>query len=235
MSLEMAYIKPLEGGNTAEITAMFNPDQITYTKSNTWNLHHTNGQNLPEVSFASGVPATLAVTLLFDGTEDGQNVAKIINRLTELTKVNKELKGRRSSANGGDAPSNSFQGRPPTVRFHWGNYLSFDAVVQKVISRFSMFLDDGTPVRASVDVTFMQIADENAFPTQNPTSGGRTGERVHRLAPRETLDQVAYANFGRTSLWRALAAFNGIDDPMRIQAGDAILLPASIDDLKALA
>ena len=53
--------------------------------------------------------------------------------------------------------------------------------------------------------------------------------------PRETLDQVAYANFGRTGLWRALAAFNGIDDPLRVQAGDSILLPASIDDLKALA
>ena len=91
------------------------------------------------------------------------------------------------------------------------------------------------PVRASVDVTFMQIADENVFPNQNPTSGGRTGERIHRLGPRETLDQVAYASYGQTGLWRALAAFNGIDDPLRLQAGDAVLLPARIDDLKALA
>jgi hypothetical protein len=234
MTLEMATIKPLEPSGQAEIKAMFNPDHIIYTKTNTWNLHRTNGQNLPEVAFASGTPATLQVTLIFDGTEDGENIAKIVNKLTALTKVDKSLKGRRSNAQGGDAPSNSFQGRPPTVQFHWGSYLSFDAVIKQITSKFTMFLDDGTPVRASVDVTFMQIADEDAFPSQNPTSGGRTGERIHRLGPRETLDQVAYAAFGRTGLWRGLAAFNGIDDPLRLQAGDAILLPASADDLKAL-
>ena len=135
----------------------------------------------------------------------------------------------------GGAASQSQQHRPPTVSFMWGSYLSFDAVIQKVATRFTLFLDDGTPVRASVEVTFWQIADENVFPNQNPTSGGRTGERIHRLGPRETLDQVAYASYGQTGLWRALAAFNGIDDPLRLQAGDAILLPAKIDDLKALA
>ena len=60
----------------------------------------------------------------------------------------------------------------------------------------------GRPSRV-VDVTFKQIEDEDAFPKQNPTSGGRTGERVHRLGPRETLDQVAYDTFGDTGLWRA--------------------------------
>jgi hypothetical protein len=228
----MAYIQALEPEGQAPIEAMFNPDQIVYTKANNWNLHQTNGQNLPEVAFASGTPATLAVTLTFDGTEEGKDVSKTVNELTKLTKVSETLKGRRSTAAGGDVGTHSFQGRPPTVQFHWGTFLSFRAVIQRIVSKFTLFLDDGTPVRATVDVTFMQIADDGDFAKQNPTSGGRTGERVHRLAPRETLDQVAYATFGRTGLWRALAAFNGIDDPLRLQAGDPILLPASADDLK---
>lgn len=237
MTLEMAYIQALEPEGQDPIEAMFNPDSITYSKANSWNLHQTTGQNLPEVAFASGGPATLSVTLLFDGTEDGADVSKNVNKLTKLTKVDTNLKGRRSTAQGGDVkdPSKSFQGRPPTVQFHWGTFLSFRAVIQRINAKFNLFLDNGTPVRATVDVTFMQIADDGDFAKQNPTSGGRTGERVHRLAPRETLDQVAYANFGRTGLWRALAAFNGIDDPLRLQAGDAILLPPSADDLKALA
>jgi len=235
MTLEKAYIQALEPQEGERIEVMFNPDQITYTKANTWNLHLTNGQNLPEVAFASGAPATLSVTLTFDGTEDGTDVSKKVQKLTKLTKVDTSLTGRRSNAQGGDVGGHSFQGRPPTVRFHWGTFLSFRAVIQRIVSKFTLFLDDGTPVRALVDLTFMQIADDGDFASQNPTSGGRTGERIHRLAPRETLDQVAYANFGRTGLWRALAAFNGIDDPLRVQAGDPILLPASIDDLKALA
>jgi Contractile injection system tube protein len=232
MTLQKASIQPLEGSESM-IEAMFNPDLITYTKQNNWTYQPTNGQALPGGSFASGVPATLAVTLIFDGTEDGENVAKIINKLTKLTKVDDSLDN--GTAAGAHGHSQSQQHRPPKVSFMWGNYLSFDAVISKVISRFTLFLDDGTPVRASVDVTFTQIADENVFPSQNPTSGGRTGERIHRLAPQETLDQVAYASFGQTGLWRALAAFNGIDDPLRLQAGDAILLPAGVDDLKRFA
>lgn len=233
MTLQKAQIKPLDGSLTP-IDVMFNPDQIVYTKKNTWNIHPTNGQVLPAVSFTSSTPATLKVVLTFDGTEDGANVAHIVDRLAALTKVDQSLNnGTVGSGQGTTSQSN--QHRPPTVQFLWGTYLSFKAIIDTMTTTFTLFLDDGTPVRASVDVLFKQIEDENAFPNQNPTSGGRTGERVHRLGPRETLDQVAYAAFGQTGLWRALAAFNGIDDPMRLQAGDPILLPASIDDLKALA
>ncbi|HEX7472662.1 MAG TPA: hypothetical protein VF323_06240 [Candidatus Limnocylindrales bacterium] len=235
---QRAQIKPLDG-TLQPVNVMFNPDQITYTKRNKWNIHHTTGQVLPAVSFTSSDPATLHVVLMFDGTEtgktdDGKTVAHMIDELTALTKVDKELNNGTVGTKQG-TPSQSKQNRPPTVQFVWGSYLSFKAIIQTMTTTISLFLDDGTPVRASVDVTFQQIEDENAFPAQNPTSGGRAGERVYRLGPRETLDQVAYSRFGDTSLWRALAAFNGIDDPLRLQAGDPILLPASVDDLKALA
>jgi hypothetical protein len=242
MSLQKATITPEKG---EAITAMFNPDLITYSKTNVWNYAVTNGNRLPDGSFGHGSPATLHVTLMLDGTETGENISLIVDKLTKMTKVVDNLPNgtaptaaRSSPAAGGGgaaATSQSKQGRPPTVTFQWGTYLSFVAVIQNLTSKFSLFLDDGTAVRAQVDLTLWQIADEDAFAKQNPTSGGRTGERIHRLAPRETLDQVAYAVYGKTSLWRALAAFNGIDDPLRLQAGDPILLPASVDDLKALA
>jgi hypothetical protein len=232
MTLQMAQIKPLDG-SLDPVDVMFNPDQIVYTKKNTWNIHPTNGQILPAVSFTSSTPATLKVVLTFDGTEDGKDVAHMIDQLTALTKVDQSLNNGTVGSHQGTR-SQSRQHRPPTVQFLWGTYLSFKAIIDTMTTTFTLFLDDGTPVRASVDVLFKQIEDENAFPNQNPTSGGRTGERVYRLGPRETLDQIAYARFGDTSLWRALAVFNGIDDPLRLQAGDPILLPASADDLKAL-
>jgi hypothetical protein len=236
MTLQKAQIKPEPNGGDP-VDVMFNPDQITYTKQANWNFQHANGQTLPGGAFTGGVPPTLQVTLIFDGTEDGRDVAKIVDKLSAMTRVNSDLSNGTVSS-GGAHPhqvSPSQQHRPPTVQFTWGTFLSFKAAITKMISRFTLFLDDGTPVRASVDVTFTQIVDQEFFPPQNPTSGGRTGERIHRLAPRETLDQVAYAAFGQTGLWRALAAFNGIDDPLRLQAGDPILLPASVDDLKSLA
>jgi hypothetical protein len=237
MTLQKAQIKPLDG-NLKPIDVMFNPDQMVYTKKNTWNIHPTNGQILPKVSFTSSTPATLKVVLIFDGTETGKTpdektVAHVVDELTSLTKVDQKL-NNGTVGSGQGTRGQSKQHRPPTVQFLWGTYLSFKAIIDTMITTFTLFLDDGTPVRASVDVLFKQIEDENAFPKQNPTSGGRTGERVYLLGPRETLDQVAYNVFGETALWRALAAFNGIDDPIRLQAGDPILLPASADDLRAL-
>jgi len=222
--------------NGEELEVMFNPDQIKYTKVNTWNYQATNGQTLPPGSFSNSAPAKLDVTLWFDGTEKGEDVSKMVDKLASFMKVDTSLaNGAAAGSPRGHGQSQSQQHRPPTVTFLWGTYLSFVAVITNILGQFTLFLDDGTPVRASVAVTFQQIGDKDVFEPQNPTSGGRTGERIHRLAPRETLDQVAYESFGKTGLWRALAAYNGIDDPLRLQAGDAILLPPSVDDLKALA
>ena len=95
--------------------------------------------------------------------------------------------------------------------------------------------DHGDGMCLILTCAFQQIQPADEFPNTNPTSGGRTGERIVRLAPRETLDDVAYRSFGRTDLWRAIAAFNGIDDPLRLQPGAEILLPASVDDLEKFA
>ena len=35
----------------------------------------------------------------------------------------------------------------------------------------------------------------------------------------DTLASVAYAEYGDPTLWRPLAAFNGIDDPLRVPTG----------------
>ena len=156
---------------------MFNPDQIQYIKVEQLELPpRRTARACPPGSFSNGVPAILIVTLIFDGTENGENVAKTVNKLTSSPRsTSTSTTGGWPARAAPRTPSQSQQHRPPTVQFMWGTYLSFDAVIQKVITKFTLFLDDGTPVRASVEVTFMQIADEGVFPNQNPTSGGRTG------------------------------------------------------------
>jgi nucleoid-associated protein YgaU len=60
---------------------------------------------------------------------------------------------------------------------------------------------------------------------QNPTSGGRHVQRVHRVVSGDTLASVAYAEYGDPTQWRAVAAYNGIDDPMRVPMGTTLMLP----------
>jgi len=42
----------------------------------------------------------------------------------------------------------------------------------------------------------------------------------------DSLAHLAYKEYGDARLWRVLADFNGIDDPMRVIAGTDVLLPA---------
>lgn len=54
------------------------------------------------------------------------------------------------------------------------------------------------------------------------------GARAHQTSAGERLDQVAsnyYGAFGDPSLWRPLAEFNGVGDPLRIPAGTVLRVP----------
>lgn len=64
---------------------------------------------------------------------------------------------------------------------------------------------------------------------QNPTSGGLTARRAHHMIDGDSLASVAYAEYGDPALWRHVAAYNGIDDPLRIPRGSTLLLPPPED------
>jgi nucleoid-associated protein YgaU len=62
-------------------------------------------------------------------------------------------------------------------------------------------------------------------PKQNPTSGTIAVHRSHLVIAGDSLASLAYDEYGDPTMWRPLAAFNGIDDPLRIPEGSAVLLP----------
>jgi hypothetical protein len=50
----------------------------------------------------------------------------------------------------------------------------------------------------------------------------------------ETLAALAWREFDDPGLWRALAAFNGIDDPFRVRPGTRVLIPTA-DEARRIA
>jgi hypothetical protein len=214
------------------IICHFAPETITVKHTNNWRPHQPRfGQSLATPQFTKATPGTLNMTLWLDATEvPGQDVAGDAEKLFKLMRP-AYTQSNQIGGKAGKAP----QKRPPRVRFQWGATLSFKCVITSVTIKYTLFDPAGRPLRAQATCAFQQIQPADEFPNTNPTSGGRTGERVVRLAPRETLDDVAYRSFGRTNLWRAIAAFNGIDDPLRLQPGAEILLPPSVDDLEKFA
>jgi nucleoid-associated protein YgaU len=117
------------------------------------------------------------------------------------------------------------KGRPPKVIFSWGQTWLFKAVITSISQKFTMFIADGTPVRATLNVTFRQIEDEGALAKQNPTSGGIGGERLWTVNEGDTLGWIAFQELGDTSRWREIADVNRLTRVRRLRAGTVLVIP----------
>jgi hypothetical protein len=212
--LVKAVINNLDTNDSVE--CMFNPKEYTFTKQNEWNFVDRKGSNLPNPEFKSGRPATLKMQLFFDTFEAREDVrSEYTNKIWDLTRVNEDLKDRKTR-----------KGRPPLCRFQWGKAWSFKAVVTNIAQKFTLFQSDGTPVRATLDVTFQQVEDEGLYPRQNPTSGGGEGRKLRVVREGERIDWIATTEYGDPTLWRLIAQQNDLDDPLMLEPGQVLAIPS---------
>jgi nucleoid-associated protein YgaU len=98
-------------------------------------------------------------------------------------------------------------------------------VITNMTQKFTLFKQDGTPVRAKVDVTFTQHKDLNDYPAQNPTSGGGPIERVRTVIAGDRLDTLAHEIYGDATKWRLIADYNRITNPMALHPGKQLTIP----------
>lgn len=115
---------------------------------------------------------------------------------------------------------------PPRVNFVWGKITLFTAVVTQVAISYTMFAQDGTPIRAKATVNFTQneMIGDDTIPAQNPTS--HTDSRKTRIVHAgQRLDQIAYEEYGDARFWRLLAEANQLDDPFHLTDAQILVIP----------
>lgn len=205
-----AFIENVDTGDRIDV--LFNPKEYKIAKSNAWQKSKTSGGNVPAMSFQNGNPASLTVQLFFDTYEKKEDVRKHTDKIAALMEVKIKEGGKSKKL------------RPPYVKFHWGLNWTFKAVVTQMNQNFNLFLQNGTPVRATVDLTLQEIEDKNAKPGQNPTSGGAAGRRTHVVEAGETLDIIATHELGDAGAWRSIADLNRITDPFNLKAGTVLVV-----------
>ncbi len=208
-----AVLEPEKG---APIPCLFNPAELKLSKTNRWTPSEAKGVNTPALRFQEGQSGSLSMTLTLDTTDTGKPVTAHTNRLLGLMRVDANLPGSDQQSN---------RARPPWLRFRWGSFHSFKAVLEQLQLTFTYFSSSGTPLRAKAEVKLTQFEDEEAWGPQNPTSGTPTPHRIHRLLPGETLDRVAATYYGDATRWRLIAEANAVVDPLGLQPGDALVVP----------
>jgi len=206
-----ATIKNLTDGE--EVRCLFRPKEYTFKKQNEWKPGKVVGLTMKPPKFTGGQPMTLDMELFFDTYEAKSDVRTNTNGLWRMMKTTESKKD-------GDTK----RSEPPHVEFRWGQSWSFKAVITSIQQKFTLFLPDGTPVRSTVQISFLQAEEDGKYPGQNPTSGGREGYAVHIVKEGESIDWIAFAEYGNSNAWRHLASVNGLDEPDRLRPGQRLLI-----------
>jgi nucleoid-associated protein YgaU len=189
------------------VEVMYNPTELTLTRS-----VETNDDSKAIKPQPKRVKSEdLIVTLFFDTFEAQTDVTIKTNPIVELTRFAVPTDQRKM---------------PPVVIFSWGKNDLFSGIVTRVEQTFTMFLPDGTPVRATLKVTF----SESPTPKELNADAGLTNCRMlWTVSPGDRLYLIAQQALGDSTQWRLIADANGIRDvlafPTTAQIGSILVIP----------
>lgn len=207
--------EPAEGTNVVEV--QFNPESLKLNLSN-----QNSGGDQPggsSTQFLGSGSSTLSVELLFDTSASGIDVRKRTEAVAYFIV--------------GDAQRETEQRRvPPKVSFRWGSFI-FEGVINSMDETLEYFSEEGVPLRATVSLSLKRdalvlyqeerLGQRTAEPNQGvgaitPLQQARAGDTIQGMSGRR----------GRSSDWKAIAAANNIDEPLRLQPGTLIDLNVKI-------
>ena len=152
MSLEKATLNSLDGGNYS-FTFMYNPTSMSI--SHRVNVSENDGartedKGIPKVSFAHPKATTISIQDIIFDTYENSSDRDVGSQLKKLTQAVKFIQGKQ---------------RPPVYIFAWGSINYLRCYVESLDYQLTMFLPNGTPVRAKASITMKEVD-----PYQNMTN-----------------------------------------------------------------
>ncbi len=255
MSVEKATLTPIDVTtpnptpiDAQKVVVQFNPTslRVTHSTSGGASSQSTTGNAGPQDKSLqpTSYSGSLAVDLLFDTSESGEDVRK--NTLKIAAMIAKQ------------APTDA-----PLVQFLWGNFL-FNGNIQSMTETLDFFSDRGIPLRATVNLTLEGQGLEKNDPRRGGTAGtgGGAGAGLSAGAGAgfsasaefsagasaslsasvgvgagigttpltltqagDTLQSLT-ARAGAGASWKAIAAANNIDNPRQLDPGEVLDLNA---------
>ena len=209
------YKKAGGGKNKIGVIPLFlNPTSLTVKRSVKVEAKETTSNNVKETRIANSDPVELNFgKLIFDTYESRESVrSAYIDDLEALLVYD------------GDTHM------PPVVAFVWGKFnasewdTTYHFYVKSLDVTYTMFLPDGTPVRAEVQMGLVQTWDTEA---QESKDGKKSPDhaKVYTVRRGDTLQGIAAVEYDDHREWRRIATANGLADPMGLSPGMKLLVP----------
>ncbi|MBP7524691.1 MAG: hypothetical protein KA779_08030 [Propionivibrio sp.] len=227
---------PRSGGK--RVTVQFNPESLKVNFANQIQTPQGSGGSgdsarPPAVQFVGAGTTRLAVTLWFDASAplDAEMLPEAARGGGKLDDVRKLTEQVAWFITPQPDPADPERYLPPAVSFVWGSFL-FNGIVESLEENLEFFSPEGKPLRASLALQLIQpritayrFAQSGAG-SGSGALGGTPGTRPLTGATEGASLQAMAAAAGRPGDWKAIASANGIEDPLRMQAGQMLDMQA---------
>lgn len=233
MSIEKLTIRYETGKDDSSlqgvVQALFNPSQLRYSWNATWSPFRSavkeKGIEAGTTAFQGAGPQTLALALFFDtyAPYGGEAAGGVLERAKSfsasaqssalglasgkaerpksVTDLTKEVLKLTENVSGLD--------RPPRCKLSWGmNAELFEGVLQSATLTYTLFWRDGTPVRATMDCTFLEVKAKAKLIAQKELDQAGIA-KTYQVKAGDTLMGIAERELGDASRWREISNANG--------------------------
>jgi len=198
----------LAGGKKGKkIEVLYYPTEYEMTKSNKFSEIDILGLETPYLQYSRGNSGSIKLEVFYDTYSEKTDVRKYSNQLSDLLKIDPDLHS------------------PPPLRFIWGMPAQepFICVLESVNTKFTMFLSDGTPVRARLNLTLKEFKMELNAREIGKQSPDKT--KIYVTKKGDSLWLIASEKYGDPTLWRPIADKNKIRNPKSLEPGTELFIP----------
>ncbi len=114
--------------------------------------------------------------------------------------------------------------KPNYLQLVWGNALEFKCVLKSLSVNYSLFRPDGTPIRATLSVTFMHVVEEKRRAAEQ---GNNSPDLTHVRYSKEgdTLPLMTYNIYKDAALYPHVAKYNGLINFRKLKPNTRIVFP----------
>lgn len=203
----LELVKPAKVDNLDKIPLCFNPAELQLAKQNTFAEIAIPGLDVPPLQFVRGVGEKLTFDAIVDTSDSMEDVRKkYVNPIRRLLDIDSTLHA------------------PPIVKFVWEDF-AFVGVFESLNITYTLFSDEGRPVRAKLGIALKQYREQADPPPPPAKNQSSDVEKAHVVQRGETLSGIAEQAYGDGVQWREIARANDIEDPRTLEPGRVLTIP----------
>ncbi len=213
-----------------KIYVMYNPESYVQERGTKYSEAPGLASNMPSIQFVHGMSETLHMELFFDtysaaALVGGKKTDILALNATAVAPAPVKMDVRKFTAKIYDLMIiNASTHVPPLLKIEWSS-LQFEGHLVNCSQKFTMFNQLGTPVRATLDVTFKQYMKPSKIAKMKPNESPDT-EKYRTVHQGDALWSFSGREYGQCEQWRVIADANGIENPRLLDTGHVIKLPA---------